>query len=336
MGEILDLKKNLNDVFTNNIQIFCNAEKGNIPVIGVNGKSLAEAWENSLLALYGFGCKIRTQYDETDKEGNFIDPPSRDSTLTFIVKEAWSDPMIHKCFPGGLEDLEEYRQEVIEGVKNDWIRDKRNPDDTRWEYTYNERLFNYKVPGLNRTINQIEAMIKGLAKSPYSRRLQAITWQPWEDLNIGDPACLQSIWARMLKDEEGTYRLSMNVRFRSRDAYKAAFMNAFAFIHLQKYIAEGISEIIGEEVKLGRYVDSSDSYHIYGKDLERFRNEFIGGFVNRKFEDRTWPLDFAKPIFEEAKPKIAKKIADQTKKYELEYGNIEESYEGRNEPPELL
>ena len=288
---------------------------GSIPVIAVTGRSLAEAWENSMLALYYHGMDARTEYDRRDKGGNFIDPPSKDCTMRMIVKEPASEPFIHKAFPGGLEDLEEYRQEVLEGVKDHWVRDHSDPEDKRWEYTYHERLFNYCLPDAATGVNQINRIIEDLAKTPFSRRCQAITWKAWEDNSVEDPPCLQSLWFRMLPDEEGKKYLNMNVRFRSRDAYDAAFMNSFALVHFQEMVAREIGKRIGEEIGLGRYVDESDSYHIYGKRLEDFKNRFLSQVFSRSFEERTWTRDFAEEFFKEARPGIAEKIARQDEKY---------------------
>ena len=283
---------------------------GQIPVLFSKGKCLPEAWENSLVALFSYGTLLETQYDKEE------DPPSRDCSMIMIIEDPLSEPMIHRSFPGGLEDLEEYREEVVEGIKNHWIRDPNDPDDSRWEYTYNERMFDYKVPGLEESINQFEGMAQALAKSPITRRAQMVSWQPWMDLGAYDPACWQSLWGRITRDEKGTAYLNLNMRFRSRDAYKAAFMNDFAFIDLAKKLAEKISELRGEEVKLGRYIDQSDSYHIYGSYFNEFFNGFIKLLFDRKnLEDRTWTTEFARPIFEEAKPLIKRKIAEQDEKY---------------------
>ncbi len=234
--------------------------------------------------------------------------------MRMVIADPASEPLIHRCMPGGLEDLEEYRQEVCLGIKDHWVRDPNDPDDQRWEYTYHERLFNYSVPGLENNTDQIEAVIEGLAASPISRRCQAITWKVWEDTGIHDPACLQSMWFRVLPDEDGVWRLNMNVRFRSRDAYDAAFMNCFAFVHLHQMVAQGIADKAQREVRLGRYIDESDSYHIYGSRLSDFEGRFLAQVTNRSFEDRTWTREFAEPFFEDAKPIIAQKIKDYDKK----------------------
>ena len=299
---------------------------GNIPVLFSRGKALAEAWENSLIALAARGGFVRTQYDSQNSEnGLYTSPPSIDSTMSIVVENPSSEPMIHRSFPGGLEDLEEYRQEVLDGIKDHWVRDQNDPNDKRWEYTYHERIFSYKVPGLDKSIDQIAMMIDNLSRSPITRRAQVISWKPWEDLNISDPACFQSLWGRILRSNpefelysnevNGNPRLNLNMRFRSRDAYEAAFMNDFAFIHLAEYMARTISEKRGEEVSLGRFIDQSDSYHIYGKKIEEFRERFVKPLSTRSFEDRVWTREFAQPIFDEAKPGIVTKVEVQDTKY---------------------
>ncbi len=289
------------------------AGKGNIAVISVRGKGLAEAWENSLLALYHYGAEIRTEYDSKNSSGNYIDPPSRDCTMRMIVDEPLSDPMLHRCFPGSLDDLEEYRQEVLFGIKDHWIRNPDDPDDKRWEYTYHERLFKYSVPGRKDTVDQIEAVVEGLSRSPISRRWQAVTWKAWQDEGIADPPCLQSLWFRIMPDENDIWWLNMNMRFRSRDAYDAAFMNDFAFISLMENMAKRISNKAGKKVRLGRFVDESDSYHIYGSRIKDFEERFLKQVMSRSFEDRTWTLQFAEPFFSDARPKIKEKIEDYDK-----------------------
>lgn len=276
---------------------------GNIPVLCVEGENLPEAWERSLLAVYESGCDIKTEYDKVE------DPPSKDCSITIVVKDPLAEPMIHRDFPGGLEDLQEYVMEVLDGIKDHWIRDQNDPDDTRWEYTYHQRLFNYTVPGMDEIHDQIEIMATKLAEVPYSRRAQAVTWKVWEDNTCYDPACLQSIWCRVLEGGNGQWRLNTNIRFRSNDAYKAAFMNMFALIQLHKKIAGRISEISGTDVVPGRYVHQADSYHIYGSYLEEFEARFLKNLKDRTFEKRTFRYSDIKEIMDEAIPGILAKAA---------------------------
>ena len=96
----------------------------NIPVLQVCERSLAAAYEQGLLALYRGGIPFPTQYD---KPG---DPPSLDATLNLTVLEPLAEPMIHKAFPGGIEDLREYVMEV-QGAKDHWVKNMNDPADTR-------------------------------------------------------------------------------------------------------------------------------------------------------------------------------------------------------------
>ena len=343
LEEILSQKKD-------RIHLISPAQNGNIPVIAASGGSLAEAWENAMIGLYSYGCEIRTQYDAKDVAGNYTDPPSKDCSVLISIEDPASDPMIHMGgIPGGFEDLEEYVQEVRDGIKDHWIRNPMDPEDTRWQYTYHERLFAYRVP-LNQydqilcslsdeekqkffeketahflldhdyvsliqqdvqgtsqqvvEINQIEYVIDKLSKQPFTRQAQAITWQPFMDTDIYDPACLQSMWFRILADENGEPTLNMNIRFRSRDAYDASFMNCFAFIHIMEMVADEVGKRTGQKVKIGRYIDESDSFHIYGKRIADFETRFLNNLVNRDFAGRTYTRTDAEPFFQDRRAKL--------------------------------
>jgi thymidylate synthase len=277
--------------------------KGDIPVLMVEGNALAEAWEKSVVGVYRQGCAMRTEYDKPD------DPPSKDSTMTIVVHDPLAEPMIHKSLPCGLEDLQEYVLEVLDGIKDHCIRAADDPDDTRWEYTYHQRLFNYSVPGVAQPFDQIELIARKLAQTPYSRRAQAITWKVWEDTVCYDPACLQSIWCRILPDDAGQWRLNTNVRFRSNDAYKAALMNMFALIQLQKRIADRVAELSGRTVVVGRYVHQADSYHIYGSYFREFEERFLKALNTRTFEQRTYRYADVKALMDDAVPAILDKAS---------------------------
>lgn len=275
-----------------------------IPVLCVEGDCIARAWENALVTLYESGCDVRTEYD---KPG---DPPSKDATMVITVHDPLAEPMIHRDFPGGFEDLQEYVMEVCEGIKDHCVRDSANVEDTRWEYTYHQRLFGYEVPTLDPT-DQIEHICRQLAEIPYTRRAQAITWKVWEDNSCYDPACLQSIWCRILpqpaSQRSGRPTLNMNVRFRSNDAYKASFMNVFALVNLQRTIAQRISRQSGSPVELGRYCHMADSFHVYGSNLAEFQARFLGAIQKRTFEQRTMRYEDVRELMEEARPAILEK-----------------------------
>ncbi|MFC1590724.1 thymidylate synthase [Candidatus Omnitrophota bacterium] len=264
-----------------------------IPVLRVEGRTLPEAWERSVVATWEKGLSIRTEYDKPQ------DPMSRDCTMIMVVNEPMAEPRIHRAFPGGLEDLEVYRQEVVYGIHDHWIK----PEEGKWTYTYHQRLCNYAFG--RDAVDQMDYIVEKLSKRPYSRRAQAITWNPLSDPGSDDPPCLQRIWCRLAESADNKYFLNMNTHWRSRDAYKASFMNIFAITDLQRVVAEEISKRLKKEVLCGRYVDISDSFHIYGSYAAEFE-KFLKVISERPPEERTWPTEFAAPFFEEAKRRIAK------------------------------
>jgi len=237
-------------------------------------ESLPAAWEQAVIACWEQGESFPTEYDH---EG---DPNSRDVSVLIHVTKPFDEPRIHRAFPGGLDDLEKYRSEVLFGVHNHWV----DPAAGKWEYTYHERIFEYKVPSLG-IFDQIRAAIDKLKKVPYTRRAQAVTWQVWNDMTIHDPSCLQRLWFRIADN-----KLHMNVHMRSNDAFKAAFMNMYAFTELQRVMAAEIG------VDPGEYMHIADSFHIYGSyfaDFEGFQKCIAG----RAPEDRVYNTEECLPFF---------------------------------------
>lgn len=280
---------------------------GNIPTLLVEAECLPEAWEKAVLAVWDQGLDIKTQYDKEE------DPPSKDATVIVTIDDPFSEPRIHKNFPGGPVELEVYRQEVVEGIHDHWI----DPGAGKWTYTYHERLFAYSPVGDLRgatggqrpfaAIDQIEYIIDALSRTPFTRRAQAITWMPTADPHTEDPPCLQRIWCRLVEDGSGNLILNMNTHWRSRDLYKAWFMNAYALTDLQRWIAGRISERIGKAVGVGRYVDISDSLHLYGRYFAELEVE-VEKMRDGQFKNRAW--ESTHPAFmmmvEEARANLAK------------------------------
>jgi len=252
--------------------------------IFLHGDTLPEVWENAVLKCWENGFDFETQYD---KEG---DPKSKDCYATLVIENPFQEARIHKAFPAGLEDLEIYRQEVLFGVHDNWV----DPDNGAWSYTYHDKLFNYKDNDGNEYY-QIEEIIERLSTTPFTRRAQAITWNPFHDNLYEDPSCLQRVWCRI---ENG--KLNMNVSMRSNDAFKASFMNMYAFTDMQRYIAEEISKKRGEEIPVGRYIHQADSFHIYGSYFEEFK-KFVDRCKNTSFESRVIESEDVKDFFDSGK-----------------------------------
>jgi len=308
-----------------------------IPVLHARGKSLAEAYENALIELYKNGGRMSTQYD---KPG---DPQSIDATMNITIEEPLSDPMIHKAFPGGFADLREYVYE-LEGLKDSWTKVINDKEDTRWEYTYHQRLAKYGqwkervqmkdcscwkdnkdcchkgIDGVvvsGREINQIDYVVNKLVKQPFTRQAQMITWMPNLDLDCYDPPCLQSMWFRITEDNSKRY-LNTNIRFRSNDAWGAYFMNSFGFTQfIKSNIMEPIAKKSGKDLTMGRINWQADSWHIYGKDIQQAKERLFDRIDATAFVERVY--NFNDPdiqeMYHECEADIMKKIQDKEQEW---------------------
>lgn len=293
----------------------------NIPVIAITRKTLAEAYEAALTAVYEQGTRFKTQYDKPE------DPESMDCTMNITIEEPETDPMIHMAFPGGIDDLKEYVME-LKGHKDHWTKNMNIEEDTRWEYTYHGRMQNYGVwkeliDGRSQEtgpfkVDQVQSVIDKLSNQPFTRQAQMITWMPNIDLDCYDPPCLQSLWYRILEDEEGIYWLNCNIRFRSNDAWGANFMNMFGFVQFNKeIIAAGVAERTGRIVKLGRLNWQADSFHIYGKDVKIAKERMFDRLDDMSFEERTLNFndEFIRGMYDQAEEQVINKI----KNYDLNH-----------------
>ena len=284
---------------------FTITETGNIPVLSINADCLPEAWEKAVLAVWKEGVSVKTEYDKPE------DPPSKDATVIITVADPFAEPRIHKNFPGGPEELESYRQEVCNGIHDHWI----DPVAGKWTYTYHERLFAYCPtdnlldPNASKPFagfDQIDYVVRKCSETFHTRRAQAITWMPTADPTTNDPPCLQRLWFRIIENQDGQPVLNMNSHWRSRDLYKAWYMNVYALTDLQRIVAEQISEKIGRDVKVGRYVDITDSLHIYGSYFTEAMSE-IEKMQDGNYKARSWQSDHPafQMMIEEAREKLA-------------------------------
>ena len=277
-------------------------KSGNIPVLNVQGDTIPRAYERAIKEVWEKGASISTEYDRAE------DPPSRDATVMITVEDPFKQPRFHRSFADSLGGLSEYVMEVVHGAHDYWIKPREEilkgteSKDTRWTYTYHRRLAEYEME--DRVIDQIDYMIKKLSKTGYSRRAQGITWNTVLDPPTDHPPCLQRVWGRLLEGESGDLVFNMNTHWRSRDLYKAWFENVIALTTLMRKMAERISKETSRPVRLGRYVDISDSLHIYGSyfreiegDEEKGVKSFFERLESRPYEERTWTSDFVRPLF---------------------------------------
>ncbi|MCL2146858.1 MAG: thymidylate synthase [Synergistaceae bacterium] len=236
----------------------------------VSGKSLPEAYHKSLLALDEFGeISECPDYEQKQKE----------CSMTLFVEEPLMEPMISKLFIGGHEELEQYRQEVLDGILDFRIGDG-------WDYTYHARIE-----------SQMPFVLEELARNRDSRRA-VIDVRDWRaDTKAGNtgPACLQHMQFLIRSD-----KLHLKVLMRSNDAPEAAFMNMFAFIMLQERVAGKLN------AKMGHYTHRANSYHCYEKDFSLL-NSYIKGIKAGKEITFNY-IDFYRELMDESKPLISKKV----------------------------
>lgn len=282
-----------------------------IPVNFVVGKTLAEAYEEALLKLYLRHCYFKTQYD---KEGF---DPSIDCTMNITVLEPETDPMIHRAFQGGIEDLANYLLE-LEGHKDHLCRAVNDKEDTRWFYTYHNRMYHWgtwyikdgsgekrlidyegNIDNEAQGIDQVDYVIHRLLEEPETRQAQIITWIPFLDQYVYDPPCLKNINLRIL-EEDGIWYLNTNIGIRSNDAWNANFMNMFGLtLFIKRNIADKLTFLSGKTVKMGRLNWHADSFHVYGKDLKDFKERFIDRIAKTSFNDRVYNFkdDYIQEMF---------------------------------------
>lgn len=247
-----------------------------IPSVLVVGESLPEVWENEFFSVNEFGCQAPTQYDSKE------DPYAKMVSMAVVVGNPFAEPRIHKFLPEGIDGLWKYTAEVVAGLHSDRVEG--------WNYSYFDRMQNYPGKKVSDTVhvNQIELMAENLANTFYTRRAQMISWYPLTDVKAKEPPCFQRAWGQVVMSE-GQPVLEFNTHWRSRDVFKAAFENMFAFTWLQAMMADMISEKAGRKVLVGRYSEFVDNMHIYGS-YER-RNE-VDGFIEstkkKKFSQRVY------------------------------------------------
>ena len=237
----------------------------------VSGRTLPEAYHRSLEALYDFG--------ETSECPDY-NTRQRELSMTICIDEPLAEPMISKLFIGGFSELEQYRQEMLDGIL-DFEVERGN-----WQYTYHSRI-----------AEQLPFIERELRRNPDSRRavVDVRDWRHDAEEGNDSPACLQHIHYFIRAG-----KLHCKVLFRSNDAAKATFMNAFALILLQQRLAQTLG------VEMGTYTHRANSFHAYEKDfplLQKYVEAIRGGAEITYDYIGGWD-----ELMDEAKPAIAEKV----------------------------
>ena len=251
----------------------------------VQRDTLSEAYHAALTNLFNCG-------DVTDCAD--WNTKQKELSMTMVVNFPLKEPMISKCFIGGPEELQQYIMEMLDGIL-DFEIDRGN-----WEYTYHDRMVRYPSYE-DYQIDQVSFVVNELRRNPSSRRA-VILVRSRDDIGSDDPACLQHL-QYFIRNKH----LDCEVLFRSNDACKATFMNAFALIMLQKRIADELG------VNVGTYTHRANSFHAYEKDWD-----LLKGYVRRiseadNKEDITFEYDGEdgwKELMDMAIPDIMKKVEE--------------------------
>ncbi len=205
------------------------------------GRTLPEAYHQSLRILEEKGAVTPCPDYHTNQ---------KEVSMTLCVAEPLGEPRISKLFIGGFRELEQYRQEILDGIL-DFEIDRGN-----WAYTYHSRM-----------AEQLPFILRELRRNSDSRRavVDVRDWRHDSAEGNANPACLQHVQYFI---REG--KLHCKVLFRSNDACEATFMNAYALICLQERLAGTLG------VAVGSYTHRANSYHCYEKDFG-----LLSGYVRR-------------------------------------------------------
>ena len=236
----------------------------------VRGTSLPDAYHGALEALH-------ENNDETPCPD--YNTRQKEASMTFIVENPLAEPMISKMFIGDPRSLEQYRQEMLDGILDFEV------EHGNWEYTYHKRME-----------KQVPWLIGELQRNPESRRAVILTRSDQDPLS-DSPSCMQHLQYFIRNGA-----LQCKILFRSNDATKAAFMNAFALIMLQKRIADTLG------LPVGSYTHRANSFHVYERDYDMF-----DGYVRRIRAGGDLAFYYTgdwDELMEEAKPGIAKMVEE--------------------------
>ncbi len=240
----------------------------------ISAPTIPEAFYRAVELVWNQGIQIRTQYDRRNRKGGYIDPPSREATVCIEIENPFAEPR-HPAV--AWSETGKYIAELM-GAKDhlvipydelrNFVKRKDHPHEAkRWPYTYSQRLRAYPLQD-GTCINQVDQAIARIVEDHTTRRAVMTTRVPEVDCFLADDIpCLGEVHLRCPREDDH-FVLHMRTYWRSRDLYKAWCDNVIAITFLQQMIAQEIQKQTGVETRVGRYIDTSTSLHIYGQDKE--------------------------------------------------------------------
>ena len=240
--------------------------------IFVKGYNLPDAYHKALLALHEEGDILTcNDWGQNQKE----------VSMTYVVENPLMEPMVSRLYIGGFYELQQYVMEVLDG-----ILDFKIGDGLCWEYTYHDRY-----------VRQLPFVIGELRRNPDTRRAIMNIRDFEVDSTNADPACLQSI-QYFIRDG----KLHCKVMMRSNDAAQANFMNVFAFIQLQKRVADELG------IPVGPYTHRANSFHAYERNFPLLE-QYVDGIKNKPLDEITFEYEgFFRDMMEESIPAIMRQV----------------------------
>ncbi len=241
----------------------------------IEAASLAEAWEKAVRAMM------------TQGYNRFVKAPeyqtwTKDSPMFIMVRDALAEPRLSTKAPITLDMAKEYANNLINGMP----KEKENS----FDYTYFSRLRHYPdcmiragIPAITdeheakkyihrvsqgkcvlQRIDQVEKAIEIFKKDPTRRTVVMHTWIPMRDLAKFTPErkdtsspCVVLIHPQLVED-----KLHLNVVMKTNDLFNAWPGNAYAFVELQKYMADKLG------VATGHYTHFSVAMQVYEEVYE--------------------------------------------------------------------
>lgn len=236
----------------------------------IEASNLGEAWELAVRAMMkrGFNRFVKAPEYQTW---------TKDSPMFIMVKNPLGMPMLSPKAPMTKEMAEEYANNLINGMP----KEKENS----FDYTYYSRLRCYpdciiraSIPSVGskeddekhvqkvsqgrcviERIDQIEKAIEIFRKDPTRRSVVMHTWIPKRDLekfslerkDTSSP-CVVLMHPQLVEES-----LHLNVVMKTNDLFNAWPGNAYAFVQLQKMMAERLG------VGVGHYTHFSVAMQIY-------------------------------------------------------------------------
>ncbi|MDR0818245.1 MAG: thymidylate synthase [Oscillospiraceae bacterium] len=187
----------------------------------------------------------------------------------FTVENPLDQRFVPKATICNDASLFSYVNEILNGTMDDAVESGLEA------YTYHSRMV---FP-----VDQIEYCAEELKRNLNSNRA-VITIRHPEDNKVEDQPCLQLVQFKVYSG-----RLNMTTFWRSRDLFKALYMNCFALIRLGVEISEAI------QLPFGIYTDHSEGLHIYERDWNQAKQIQNLSFSDAIISADDFWIDFTNP-----------------------------------------